>query len=288
MLLGAHISTSGGYLKALDYAIDVGCECAQIFAKSPRQWHGPSIDSRAAEEFAQARVKRGLGPLFTHTAYLINLATSDSELRKKSIAALADELARGSILGAAGVVTHIGNDPDAHADAAAARVGEACVRAFELAGGEKCHTRLLLENTAGAGSTFGSDFEQISACIGSAGLPAERLGVCFDSCHAWAYGMPVDSAEGWREIFLDLSTRCGIDRLGLIHVNDCLFERGSRRDRHAWIGDGYIGTAGFKAMLSMVQLAGVCGVTEMPGEVPLKDSENLRRLSDLRNDGLVV
>ncbi len=282
MLLGAHISVAGGYQKALDYALDVGCECAQIFAKSPRQWRGPAIDPAAAKAFVQAREERGFGPVFTHTAYLINPATSNAELREKSIRALADELLRGSLLGATGVVTHIGNDPDGDPDAAAARVGEACVRAFELAGGENCNTRLLLENTAGAGRTFGSNFEQLGACIRAAGLPQERLGVCLDTCHAWAYGMPVDTPEGWREVIDGIAGCCGIGRLGLVHANDCLFERGSRKDRHAWIGDGLIGSEGFAAMVCVPELSDVCAVTEMPGEVPVKDSENLRRLSDLR------
>jgi deoxyribonuclease-4 len=282
MLLGAHISVSAGYLKALDYAMDVGCECAQIFAKSPRQWRGPAIDLRAAEEFARERARRGFGPIFTHTAYLINPATTDSELREKSIRALSDELARGSALGAAGVVTHIGNDPDGDPEAAAARVAEACLRAFELAGGDACRTRLLLENTAGAGRTFGSDFEQLGMCLAAAGLPEDRLGICLDTCHAWAFGMPVDSLEGWREVLSGIATCCGTGRLGLIHANDCLYERGSRRDRHAWIGDGHIGSAGFRAMMCLPELAEVCAVTEMPGEAPAKDVENLRRLSDLR------
>jgi deoxyribonuclease IV len=284
MLLGAHVSVSGGYLKALDYAIEVGCECAQIFAKSPRQWRGPAIDPMLADEFVAARAQAGFGPIFTHTAYLINPATSDAELREKSINALADELVRGSMLGAAGVVTHIGNDPDGDPKAAAFRVAEACVRAFELAGGETCNTRLLLENTAGAGRTFGSNFEELGDCIAESGLPESRLGVCIDTCHAWAYGMPVDSVEGWREVVAGISSCCGVGRLGLIHANDCLFERGSRKDRHAWIGDGHIGIAGFKAMVCTPELDGVCAVTEMPGEVPVKDVENVRRLSDLRRD----
>lgn len=283
MLLGAHISVSGGYLKALDYAQDVGCECAQIFAKSPRQWRGPAIDREAAEQFIAARKERGFGPVFTHTAYLINPATSDPELRERSIRALADELARGSLLGAAGVVTHIGNDPEANPEAAAARVAHACVQAFELAGGDACATRLLLENTAGAGRSFGSTFEQLAACIDAAQLPEDRLGVCLDTCHAWAYGFPLDSPEGWREVISGIDDCCGIGRLGLVHANDCLFERGSHRDRHAWIGDGHIGRAGFAAMMCVPELEHVCAVTEMPGEVPVKDVENLARLSDLRD-----
>ena len=282
MLLGAHISVAGGYDKALDYALEVGCECTQIFAKSPRQWRGPKIDPMAAEAFREARDARGFGPVFTHTAYLINPATPNPELREKSIAALADELARGSLLGATGVVTHIGNDPEEDPEAAARRVADACVRSFDLAGGDTCHTRLLLENTAGAGHTFGSTFEQLGACIAASGLPPERLGVCLDTCHAFAFGFPVDSANGWREVLDSIEACCGMDRLGLVHANDCLFERGSRRDRHAWIGDGFIGVDGFSAMVCAPRLADVCAITEMPGDVPIKDTENLRRLRALR------
>jgi len=283
MLLGAHVSVAGGYLKALDYAQGVGCECAQIFAKSPRQWRGPGINPTAAEQFALAREESGFGPVFTHTAYLINLSTTDSVLRDKSIRALADELQRGSLLGAAGVVTHVGNDPGADPAAAAARVGAACVEAFELAGGSDCATRLLLENTAGAGRTFGSSFEELAACIAESGLPARRLGLCLDTCHAWAYGMEVDSEKGWREVVDAIASSCGVDRLGLVHANDCLFERGSRKDRHAWIGDGFIGLPGFAAMLCVPELEAVCAVTEMPGEVPEKDAVNLTRLRELRD-----
>lgn len=284
MLLGAHISVSGGYAKALAYAESVGCECAQLFAKSPRQWRASAIDPEVAARFRADRETRGFGPIFTHTSYLINPATSDPVLREKSIAALADELVRGSLLGAAGVVSHIGNDPEGNSGAAAARVGEAVVRAFELAGGEACHTRLLLENTAGAGRTYGSNFEELGACLDAAQLPVDRLGVCLDTCHAWAYGMPVDSPEGWHEMIEGIEGCCGVGRLGLIHANDCLFDRGSKRDRHAWIGDGFIGMEGFRAMVCAPQLADVCVVTEMPGEVPQKDRENIDRLKRLREE----
>ena len=283
MLLGAHVSVAGGYVKALDYAESVGCECIQIFAKSPRQWRGPAVDPAAAAAFLKAREMRGFGPVFTHTAYLINLATDDAELRAKSITALADELVRGAVLGASGVVSHIGNDPLGDPDAAALRVGEAVVAAFELAGEAAARpARLLIENTAGAGRTFGSDFGELGACLRASRLPTERLGVCLDTCHAFAYGMHVDTAEGWDDVIAGVTSLCGIDRLGLIHANDCRFERGSRRDRHAWIGDGFIGSAGFAAMVCRPELAGVSAVTEMPGEVPFKDSENLGRLKELR------
>ena len=230
MRFGAHVSVASGYISALDYAESVGCECIQIFAKSPRQWRGPAIDPVSAQRFLEERQRRAFGPVFTHTAYLINIATSEPVLRERSIEALGDELVRASLLGANGVVTHVGNDPDADPAAAAQRVGEACARAIHLAGGDACTTRLLLENTAGAGRTYGSSIEELGASIAASGLSDDRLGVCLDTCHAFAYGYAVDTQLGWEDLADLIDAAFGLDRLGLIHANDCLFERGSKRD----------------------------------------------------------
>ncbi len=281
MLFGAHVSVSGGLVSALDYAQSVGCECIQIFAKSPRQWHAKPMDRLAAETFKAARAEREFGPVFTHTAYLINLSTPEPVLWEKSVNALADELSRGSVLGAAGVVTHIGTNPDGDVERAASRVAEAIDRAFDAAG-DDCATRLLLENTAGAGTTFGSSFEELAACIDASGLPVARLGVCIDTCHAWAHGAALDTAGGWEHYLDGASACCGTDRIGLIHANDCKFERGTHHDRHEWIGDGFIGIDGFSAMVCQSRLQNVPVVTEMPGEVPDKDRVNVGRLKDLR------
>jgi deoxyribonuclease-4 len=282
VIFGAHVSVSKGYLSALDYAQSVGCECLQIFAKSPRQWRGSQIDPDAAHEFAEERARRGFGPLFTHTSYLINLASTDDEMREKSIVALADELVRGSVLQAAGVVSHIGADSAGDPAAAATRIGESIVRSFELAGGAACATRLLLENTAGAGTTYGSTFSEIAGVIEAAGLASERLGMCLDTCHGFAYGYRLDTASGWEDAVAEIADTMGLDRLGLLHVNDCKFGVGERKDRHEWIGDGFIGEAGFSAMACVRELRGVPAVIEMPGEVPEKDSVNVARLVALR------
>ena len=284
MLIGAHVSVAHGYLAALDYAQSVGAECIQIFAKSPRQWHGSPVDPEAAATFVAERKARAFGPVFTHTAYLINLGTDDQVLRQRSIAALADELVRATLLRADGVVTHLGNDPLDDSDAAALRIAEAIVAAYALAGEAGAASRLLLENTAGAGRSFGSTFEQLGACVSATGLGPERLGVCFDTCHAFAYGMGVDTATGWRETICQLESHVGVARLGLIHANDCLFERGSKRDRHAWIGDGFIGREGFQAMLDAPEIRDVPAGLEMPGEVPVKDAANIERLKVCRSE----
>jgi deoxyribonuclease-4 len=282
MLFGAHVSVADGYLKALDYAESVGCECIQVFAKSPRQWHASSIKPDAAAQFVAARRERGFGPVFTHTAYLINLATEDPVLRDRSIRALGDELVRGGLLEAAGVVTHVGSDPAKDPAAAAQRVASAIAAAYEVAGPDAADVRLLLENTAGAGNSFGGGFAELAMCIAHAEMPASRLGTCLDTCHAFAYGMPVHTAPGWTQVIAELSSTCGLDRLGLIHANDCMFERGSHRDRHAWIGDGEIGSTGFEAMVQHPALADIAVCTEMSGEVPDKDAINLDRLKAMR------
>lgn len=282
MLIGAHVSVAGGLVGAMEYALGVGCECMQFFAKSPRQWRGSTVDEDAARKFVEARQQSGFGPVFTHTAYLINLSTSDDVLRAKSVAALADELERAAVLGADGVVTHIGNDRDGDPGAAAERVGEALVEAFAIADRGRGSTRLLLENSAGAGSIFGATFEQIGDCIARSGLASGRLGICLDTCHGFAHGMALDSESGWAEALEAIDACCGIERLGLVHANDCMFERGSRKDRHAWIGDGFIGEAGFLAMMCMPALKDTPLVTEMPGEVPEKDAVNNERLKSLR------
>lgn len=282
MIFGAHVSTAKGLIASLDYAESVGCECIQLFAKSPRQWRGPSIDREAARAFRAERKERGFGPVFTHTAYLINLGTDSEEMREKSIVALADELTRASVLGADGVVSHLGNDPGGDSDAAASRIASAVLAAYELADLEEGAVRLLLENTAGAGRTYGSTFAELGAVIAATGLAADTIGICFDTCHGFAWGYDLRSVQGWAATVEELDVHVGLDRLGLIHANDCMFAMGSKRDRHAWIGQGEIGRDGFLAMVCQPRLAGTPVVTEMPGEVPEKDSLNVAALKEMR------
>lgn len=276
------MSVSKGYGAALDYAQDVGCECIQLFAKSPRQWKGAALDSDAAQAFVADRAARGFGPVFTHTAYLINLTTDDPIMREKSVVALADELRRGAALGVDGVVTHLGTDPKADPVVAAVRCGKAITEAYELAAVSPDRARLLLENTAGAGSTFGGSVRELASVIAATELPPEVIGICFDTCHGFAFGDDLSTSVGWVELVSEMREVLGLDRVGLIHANDCMFDRGSHRDRHAWIGDGSIGTEGFRAMICEPDLAQVPVVTEMPGEVPEKDATNIARLKALR------
>jgi deoxyribonuclease-4 len=284
LYIGAHVSVAGGFINGLEYAASIGAECMQFFAKSPRQWRGPALDPTRVSEFREARDSTGFGPVFTHTAYLLNLSTTDEVLLERTVVALADELIRCSALGADGVVTHVGNDPAGDDVAAAQRAGSAILRGYDLAGERGVGARLLLENTAGAGSSFGASFEQLAATIRATNMDPDRIGVCLDTCHGFAYGMPLDTAEGWHDLIAEMDATVGLDRLGLIHANDCMFERGSKRDRHAWIGDGHIGVEGFLAMVCAPELQHVPVVTEMPGEAPEKDVVNLERLMAMREE----
>ena len=284
MLVGAHIPVAWGYDHAAEYAAQIGAEAIQIFAKSPRRWVTPPTDPQRAAGFAASRDRLALGPLFTHTAYLINLGARDDLLWERSTHALADEIARACLLEATGVITHIGTryDPD-DIDACAARVAGACRSAWELSGAEPGSVRLLFENTAGAGTTFGGSFDELGALLAHLERTGPiATGLCLDTCHAWAMGIDVGSVEGWASTLDHIERCCGAGRIHAIHANDCKGARGAHLDRHEWIGDGTIGNAGFSAMLCEPRLAGVPAIVEMPGEIPAKDTENIARLKGLR------
>lgn len=284
MLIGAHVSVAGGFVNGITYAEEVGAECIQFFAKSPRQWRGPALDPAGAQAFRAALAESPVERSYSHTAYLLNLSTTDEGLYAKSIVALGDELERAAILGVDGLVTHIGNAPDGDARAAADRAATAIRSAYAVAGEPVADVRLLLENTAGGGSSFGCTFSQLAEVIELSGMGTETLGVCLDTCHGFAFGMPLDTEQGWREVVSEIASTVGFGRLGLIHANDCMFERGSKRDRHEWIGRGFIGDDGFEAMLCVPEIAHVPTVMEMPGEKPEKDVTNLLHMKALRDE----
>jgi deoxyribonuclease-4 len=240
------------------------------------------MSDRLAAEVRELVEALGVGPLFTHTAYLINLGSEDESIWAKSIEALADELVRGRQLGASAVVTHVGTNPTGNAMRAASRIAEG-VRTACTTAGEGSDRMLLLENAAGAGRSFGGGVDELAAIFDSLEGDAPGVGVCIDTCHAHAYGYDVGGESGWRELLDLMSQRHVRDRLRLLHANDCLFPRGAHRDRHAWVGDGEIGERGFDAMVRQPELAALPAVTEMPGDVPIKDIENLRRLRALRD-----
>lgn len=281
MRIGIHARTGGSIPGALTYAAGLGAECVQVFAKSPQQWAARPLDPQLAAETRRLARELDIVPLFTHTAYLINLGSQDDALWRRSIDALAEELRRGEALGAAGVVTHIGTAAACSLEEAVARIATGVELACGAAG-EGSERLLLLENTAGAGNAFGGSFEELGALFGSLDDAGVICGLCLDTCHAHAFGHDLSSADAWRAALDTIATCCGPGRLRLLHANDCGYPLGSKRDRHAWVGDGAIGYAGFRAMVCEPRLADVPIVMEMPGEAPDKDVINLERLKSAR------
>jgi deoxyribonuclease-4 len=280
MRIGAHVGVAGGYAAAVDYAVSVGCECLQVFAKSPRQWNAKPFDPDAARAFRDRVAELDAGPVFVHTSYLINLGSSDDDLWRKSYEALADELRRGELLGARGVITHTGTAYKENPAYTAQRIAGGVDRAWELA--DVSRPRILLENTAGAGTTFGDGPQELGTILALLGESAGCVGVCLDTCHAHAAGWDLSRADVWNELVTAFEWCCGMP-IEAVHANDCMFAAGLHKDRHAWVGDGTIGYPGFAAMFAEERLRGVPAIIEMPGDVPRKDVENITRLKRLRD-----
>lgn len=282
--IGAQVPMAGGALCALEYAIETGCETMQIFAKSPRRWVGPARDANVAATFRGACAQAGMGPVFSHAGYLINMGSEDAFLWERSSAALADELVRGAELGVAGVVVHLGRRFSDDDRECIDRVARCVVRAREMAG--ESAARLLLENSAGAGRQFGVDAAQMSGALNAVRAAGVDAALCLDTCHAFAAGIDLRTEAGWTQVLWDIGAACGPRAVALVHANDCKGELGAHKDRHEWIGDGQMGSEAFAALFRQPDLGGVGVVVEMPGEGPGKDTENVSRLRALR-DGVV-
>jgi len=242
MLIGAHVSNSGGLYKAVERGVEIGCDSIQIFNQSPRMWK-PTAYTDA--EFRDAFDASPLQSVVIHAVYLVNCATEDPDMREKSLASLTQSLRVGDAIGAAGVVLHAGSAKGGDVVEAIARAGEVIGEA--LAATERCP--LHLEDTAGAGGTLGRSFDELAALIQASG-GSERLGLCLDSCHLLASGYEVRTREGLGEVLEECDRALGLHRLGSLHVNDSAVPFGSNRDRHAKLGEGEIGERGLAVFLS--------------------------------------
>jgi deoxyribonuclease-4 len=281
--IGAHLPTGEGLARTCELAVETGCECLQVFAKSPRLWRGAARDPDEAAEFRAECARLDLRPVVTHAAYLINLGSSDPLLWERSWRALADELERAALLGASAVIVHAGTRYDGVGTSPAGRVAEAVSRAWDLAAPGDAGPVVALENSAGAGRSFGSRIDELCEAAASARAAGAGVAVCFDSCHGFAAGIDVSGAEGWSAVCDAVDANLGPGGLVAVHANDCKAGLGEHRDRHEWIGDGGIGSVGFAAMLREPRLSGVGAIVEMPGDPDVKDRENVGRLRKLRD-----
>ncbi len=245
MLIGAHVSPAGGLVKAVGRGVERHCQAIQIFNQSPRMWRPTAYGEEDFEAFREAIGKTPIEAVLIHAVYLLNCASEDGEVRKKSLASLIQSLRIGAGIGAVGVVLHPGSAKRGDVGKAIKRAGAVIRKA--LAQSEACP--LLLEDTAGAGGTLGRSFEELSQLLDASG-GGGRLGVCLDSCHLLASGYDIRTAEGLADTLAEFDRVVGGDRLQALHVNDSLTPLGSNRDRHALLGEGELGERGCAAFLS--------------------------------------
>ncbi len=280
--MGVHVSVAGGVEQAVSRACEKGCDAFQIFSSNPRGWKSSPISPQSAESFISNLRRSGLSPAVGHMPYLPNLASAREEVYAKSVQALATELDRCRLLGIHYLVTHMGS----HLGAGRERGQERIIAALQAAL-EKCKgcTVLLLENSSGTRNSMGSSFQDIAAIIDFMPQEKERLGVCLDTCHLHAAGYDLRSSAAL-ELTLEQYKDClSLDRLRLIHLNDCRGGMGSHLDRHEHIGLGQIGEEGFRAILSHPVLSRLPMILETPVDSRRDDQGNLeaaRRLASGR------
>jgi deoxyribonuclease-4 len=282
MLIGAHVSTSGGLAKAIERGAELGCESIQIFNQSPRMWRPTKYGEEDFAVFREAMDASPVEAVAIHAVYLINCASKDKELRKKSLASLTHALRIGDGIGAAGVVLHPGAQKGEPLGPSMKRAAKVIAAALEDS--EACP--LLLEQTAGHKGLLGRDFDQTAELIDLAG-GGKRLGLCLDSCHLFVQGYDVTDEGHLAEIVDEADRKVGLDRLRCLHVNDAAAPLGSCRDRHANIGKGEMGKEGLAAFLSEPRFEGLPATLETPG--PNKkgpDRKEVMAAKRLRKAGL--
>lgn len=260
MLIGAHVSPAGGLPKAIERGTERGCRAIQIFNQSPRMWRPTSYSEQDVAAFREAMGGSEIDAVLIHAVYLLNCASEDADIRKKSLTSLTHSLRTGQRIGAAGVVLHPGSAKTGHVGQAIERAGKTIAQA--LADSEGCE--LHLENTAGAGGTLGRSFEELAQLIEAAGGDP-RLGVCLDSCHLLASGYDIRTPAGTDAVIEEAVAALGKGRIRSLHLNDSQTPLGSNRDKHANIGDGELGEAGCAAFLSAPGLQKLPCVLETPG-----------------------
>ncbi len=261
MLLGAHIPVSGGVFRAPERGRALTCDCMQIFSKNQMQWKAKPISDDDAEDFKAEVAKHGIVETIIHDSYLINLASPDDELLRKSREAFLDEMMRARILGIRYLVFHPGAHVGSGEQAGLGRIAESLNWARAEFGSS--NVELLLEITAGQGSVLGHSFEQLATVIDMLDEP-KSAGICFDTCHAYAAGYDVRSPKGYEKTMDQLENTLGFERLKAVHLNDSKGKLGSRLDRHDGIGKGHIGVDGFKNVMNDQRLEGVPMVLETP------------------------
>lgn len=278
MKLGCHVSIADSVDRAVDRAYELGCNVFQVFTRSPRMWKHREFSDEEVSLFRKKRLEAGIDPVFSHMPYLPNLSTAKPDMYRKSVATLKLELERCVLLGIPYLVTHLGSHLGAGFESGLVQITGAINSATKDVPN---HPIILLENTSGKTNEVGSTFEEIQRIIEN--VETDRIGVCFDTCHAFARGYDISSEKGLAETIQIIENTVGFDRIGLVHLNDSKGELGSRMDRHNHIGLGFIGEEGFKGILHS-KFGEKPLILETPVDEIRSDADNLRRVRELALD----
>lgn len=279
MIFGAHESIAGGTFNAITRGQQATCDTIQMFNKSNSQWRAKTLTSEEVDKFFAAIKETGVTASTSHTSYLINLASPDEALAKKSFDSLKEEMERCHLLKIPNLVMHPGSHVGTGEEIGMDRIAENLNRLFATLDDNRC--TLLLETTAGQGSNLGYTFEQLAYIIDRT-ENSEYLGVCLDTCHVFAAGYPLSDPKEYKKTFKQFDDIIGLDRLRIIHMNDSKKEFGSRRDRHEHIGKGHIGLEAFRNIVNDKRLKKIPLILETPKEEEVtEDIMNLKVLRGL-------
>ncbi len=279
MKIGFHVSIEGSVDKAVDRALKLGCNTFQIFTKNPRQWMSRALTSEETMAFTEKVQINDVKPVFGHMAYLPNLASSKDAVYSRSVTMLILELKRCRQLKIPYLVIHLGSHLGVGVEFGFTRIINAIDRAFEVVDGS---VMLLLENSAGSGNSMGSSFEELEHIM-SRLFDSKRVGICFDTCHAFAAGYDLRSQKSVEATLRAFDTIIGFGKLKLVHLNDSKGDLNSHIDRHEHIGEGRIGDEGIRNVLES-RLGQFPLILETPKDEKTGDIENLRKVHLLSHD----
>ena len=279
MLLGAHVSISGGVENAPPRAKAIGCDVMQIFSKNQMQWKVAPLKPEGIEGFKAGVKEHGLGPTLVHCSYLLNCASPDDALWAKSTDGLVTEIERADQLGIPYVTFHPGSPKEMGEEWGCKRVGAAVQTALSRTKGAK--VMVLLETNAGQGKQVGDTFLEIRQMM-DAIADKKRVGVCFDTCHVFVSGYDLSTPEGYEDTFATFDSEVGFEHLRAFHLNDSKEGVNSRRDRHAKIGQGKLGLEFFRRLVNDPRFKDLPGYLETPIEVETEYADELKVLRSLR------
>jgi len=273
ILLGAHMSIAGGVDKAIERGIQLSCTAIQLFTKNANQWKGKPFEKEEIERFAAKRKESKIFRILAHNAYLINLASANNSLRTKSINALIDEMKRCKTLSIPCIIIH----PGAHLGAGEDEGIKNIINSLNMILSESpgWPVNIALETTAGQGTNIGYRFEHLARIIDGI-KNKKRIKVCLDTCHIFAAGYDISTAEGYDNVMKEFDRIVGFDRLVCFHVNDCKKGLGSRIDRHEHIGKGTLGILPFRLIMNDRRFENIPKIIETPKDEDMKnDRRNL-------------